>query len=113
MMPDTHERHDSGMIDLRTWKTLRDGLLTAGLAASIVAAAPAVAADADFYAGKSIQVLIAFSSGGGYDIYARSSPAIWRATSPAIHGSSRRTCRGPAASRRSTISITSRPGTAR
>jgi tripartite-type tricarboxylate transporter receptor subunit TctC len=71
MMPDTHERHDSGMIDLRTWKTLRDGLLTAGLAASIVAAAPAVAADADFYAGKSIQMLIAFSSGGGYDIYAR------------------------------------------
>jgi tripartite-type tricarboxylate transporter receptor subunit TctC len=31
----------------------------------------AVAADADFYAGRNIQVLIGFSSGGGYDIYAR------------------------------------------
>ena len=29
------------------------------------------AADADFYAGKTVQVLIGFSSGGGYDLYAR------------------------------------------
>jgi tripartite-type tricarboxylate transporter receptor subunit TctC len=35
--------------------------------------APAVAADpiADFYSGKTVQVLIGFSPGGGYDIYAR------------------------------------------
>jgi tripartite-type tricarboxylate transporter receptor subunit TctC len=34
---------------------------------------PAVAADpvADFYSGKTVQVLIGFSPGGGYDIYAR------------------------------------------
>jgi tripartite-type tricarboxylate transporter receptor subunit TctC len=29
------------------------------------------AADADFYAGKTVQMLIGFSSGGGYDLYAR------------------------------------------
>jgi tripartite-type tricarboxylate transporter receptor subunit TctC len=38
-------------------------------AATMLAAAPAVAAD--FYAGKTIQMLIGFSAGGGYDIYAR------------------------------------------
>jgi tripartite-type tricarboxylate transporter receptor subunit TctC len=34
-------------------------------------ASPTRAADVDFYAGKTIQVLIGFSSGGGYDLYAR------------------------------------------
>jgi tripartite-type tricarboxylate transporter receptor subunit TctC len=34
-------------------------------------AVPVVAADADFYAGKNVQVVVGFSSGGGYDIYAR------------------------------------------
>jgi tripartite-type tricarboxylate transporter receptor subunit TctC len=36
-----------------------------------MAANPAVAADADFYAGKAIQLLIGFSAGGGYDAYGR------------------------------------------
>jgi len=45
-----------------------------GLAASLVAGAlPAHAADpvADFYAGKTVRVLVGFSAGGGYDLYAR------------------------------------------
>jgi tripartite-type tricarboxylate transporter receptor subunit TctC len=41
------------------------------LAAILLAATPAAAAEADFYAGKTIQLLIGFSTGGGYDIYAR------------------------------------------
>jgi tripartite-type tricarboxylate transporter receptor subunit TctC len=45
-------------------------LLTAVLVAGIV---PASAADgvADFYAGKTLRVLIGFGPGGGYDLYAR------------------------------------------
>src|SRR5260370_35328911 len=45
-----------------------------GLAASLVAGAlPAHAADpvADFYAGKTVRVLVGFRAGGGYDLYAR------------------------------------------
>src|SRR6266536_1781384 len=41
------------------------------LLALALAPAPAVAAEADFYSGKAIQLLIGFSAGGGYDIYAR------------------------------------------
>jgi len=41
----------------------------AALAANL--AWPAGAAEADFYAGKTIQLLIGFSSGGGYDAYGR------------------------------------------
>src|SRR5690242_15735143 len=42
------------------------------LAAAISAAAAApVTAQTDFYAGKSIQLLIGFSAGGGYDVYGR------------------------------------------
>ena len=39
--------------------------------AALLAAAPALRAADDFYAGKTIQMLIGFSAGGGYDIYAR------------------------------------------
>jgi tripartite-type tricarboxylate transporter receptor subunit TctC len=38
---------------------------------AVTMATPAVAAEPDFYAGKTIQLLIGFSAGGGYDIYAR------------------------------------------
>jgi tripartite-type tricarboxylate transporter receptor subunit TctC len=48
----------------------RRAVLT-GLALLLPAAAPAVAAETDFYSGKSIQMLIGFSAGGGYDIYGR------------------------------------------
>ena len=49
---------------------LRRALL-AWPAATMLSATPAVAAETDFYAGKTIQLLIGFSAGGGYDIYAR------------------------------------------
>src|SRR6266446_1027676 len=50
--------------------------LCASVAASVMFAAvsaPAHAADAvaDFYKGKTVQVLIGFGPGGGYDLYAR------------------------------------------
>jgi tripartite-type tricarboxylate transporter receptor subunit TctC len=41
------------------------------LAAAMLVATSAAAAESDFYAGKTIQLLIGFSAGGGYDIYAR------------------------------------------
>jgi tripartite-type tricarboxylate transporter receptor subunit TctC len=41
------------------------------VALAVLGTAPAAAAETDFYAGKTVQVLIGFSSGGGYDIYAR------------------------------------------
>jgi tripartite-type tricarboxylate transporter receptor subunit TctC len=51
------------------------GVLCAALGVSAVSGGlrSAVAADpiADFYSGKTVQVLIGFSPGGGYDIYAR------------------------------------------
>src|SRR4051812_10970843 len=49
--------------------------VTATCAAALLslAAFPASAADAtaNFYKGRTVQVLIGFSAGGGYDIYAR------------------------------------------
>jgi len=45
--------------------------LILSVAFSVVVAATPTAAQPDFYAGKSIQLLIGFSAGGGYDIYAR------------------------------------------
>ncbi len=42
----------------------------AGIAAAVLTATPA-AAQADFYSGKSIQLLVGLSAGGGYDAYAR------------------------------------------
>jgi tripartite-type tricarboxylate transporter receptor subunit TctC len=53
---------------------IRNCLFAAGLAALAgMAALPARAADAvaAFYHGRTVQVLIGFSAGGGYDIYAR------------------------------------------
>ena len=41
------------------------------LTLAVLTSAPAAAAETDFYSGKTIQVLIGFSAGGGYDIYAR------------------------------------------
>jgi tripartite-type tricarboxylate transporter receptor subunit TctC len=43
------------------------------LVAALFASAPAHAADAvaDFYKGKTVQVLVGFGPGGGYDLYAR------------------------------------------
>ena len=54
-------------------RMFRSLIVSAGAIAFALAANPARAADAlaNFYKGKSIQVLIGFSPGGGYDIYAR------------------------------------------
>src|SRR6478609_11312082 len=55
-------------------KKLVSVLLGTACAALVVfGAAPARAADAvaNFYKGRTVQVLIGFSAGGGYDIYAR------------------------------------------
>jgi tripartite-type tricarboxylate transporter receptor subunit TctC len=46
-------------------------IVAASLAFSTVASA--VAADpADFYRGRTVEILVGFSPGGGYDIYPRS-----------------------------------------
>src|SRR5262249_19801486 len=51
----------------------RQSAYLAAAALSLAAACSAQAADpvADFYAGKTVRVLIGFSVGGGYDLYAR------------------------------------------
>lgn len=46
------------------------GIVAAIAIAATIIAPPAVAED-NFYAGKTIQLLIGFSAGGGYDLYAR------------------------------------------
>src|SRR3954464_693548 len=47
-------------------------LLLAPLAAGLIAAAaPAAAQEADFYKGKTINLIVGFTPGGGYDLYAR------------------------------------------
>jgi len=52
---------------------LRSGLALGLAALASVTSVPARAADtiANFYKGRTVQVLIGFSAGGGYDIYAR------------------------------------------
>jgi tripartite-type tricarboxylate transporter receptor subunit TctC len=57
-----------------TMRPLRRLFAVAALAGvAVLAALPARAADAvaNFYKGRTVQVLIGFSAGGGYDIYAR------------------------------------------
>jgi tripartite-type tricarboxylate transporter receptor subunit TctC len=57
--------------DLSAWR--RDGVAAAVLAGALLLAAalrPAGAQD-DSYSGKTIQMLIGFSAGGGYDLYGR------------------------------------------
>jgi tripartite-type tricarboxylate transporter receptor subunit TctC len=47
-------------------------LVTVPAAAQTTLAAPARAADGSpFFAGKTVRILVGFSAGGGYDIYAR------------------------------------------
>jgi tripartite-type tricarboxylate transporter receptor subunit TctC len=52
--------------------------LTALLTCSaVVAAAPCAAEEAPFFAGKSIQMVVGFDVGGGYDLYARTVARHW------------------------------------
>src|SRR5262245_4864100 len=53
---------------LSTTKRLHPGLIGAAIGAAL-AAAPAQAAD--YYAGKTIELVVGGDAGGGYDIYAR------------------------------------------
>jgi tripartite-type tricarboxylate transporter receptor subunit TctC len=68
-------RNKSG--DDETWigvsmRSFRRFVAAASIAILAVAAGPSRAADvAGFYKGRTVQVLIGFSAGGGYDIYAR------------------------------------------
>jgi tripartite-type tricarboxylate transporter receptor subunit TctC len=57
------------MIRSRPWQ-LTAGLILASAASALSTPATAQSV-AEFYAGKSVNVLIGFSAGGGYDIYAR------------------------------------------
>ena len=45
--------------------------LALALSASVLAFAPAKADTADFYRGKSINLVVGYGPGGGYDIFAR------------------------------------------
>jgi len=77
---------------------LRDFLLHASAILALTASGlPAAAAEPDFYAGRHIQLLIGFSSGGGYDAYARLLARHLADIFQAIRRSFRRTCRAPAA----------------
>ncbi len=61
---------------------MRPALLAA--AAMIAASAPAQASDpvAEFYAGRTVNVLVGFTTGGGYDTYARTLARYMRAHIP-------------------------------
>src|SRR5438128_220685 len=50
------------------------GLTALGLS---LASAPCAAEDANFFAGKSIQLVVGFDVGGGYDLYARTVARHW------------------------------------
>ena len=55
---------------MRHW--IKAGVIGAALAASLVLGAPAQTESvADFYRGKTVNVIVGYSAGGGYDIYAR------------------------------------------
>jgi tripartite-type tricarboxylate transporter receptor subunit TctC len=51
--------------------SMRHSFFAACVALGLLAAGPAAAADNNFYAGKTIDMLIGFSAGGGYDLYGR------------------------------------------
>src|SRR3712207_965875 len=59
-------KEDGGIMRVRT-----AGLLGAALLAALPAMTRAAAAQADFYAGKTINFIVGGEVGGGYDIYAR------------------------------------------
>ena len=65
---------------------------------AVLMSSPAAAQSvADFYAGKSVNVLIGFTAGGGYDIYARTLARHMGRHIPGNPSSCRKTCRAPAA----------------
>ena len=72
------------------------------------------ASAADFYAGKTIEIIVGSDVGGGYDIYARAIARHIGAPHPRQSRRSwSRTCRARAAARGRPTSHSSRPRTAR
>src|SRR4051794_27550197 len=61
-------RHDFGCAFLKSTKTLAAAAL---IATSSVVWTPPAYAQSDFYAGKTIRLVVGASAGGGYDLYAR------------------------------------------
>ena len=80
--------------------------------AAVLAFIASSAAAQDFFAGKTIELMVGAPPGGGYDIYGRIVARHLGATSRAIRTSCRRTCRGPAARAPRASSPRSRPRTA-
>ena len=88
------------------------------MSAALLIAAPAAQADlADFYRGKTVEVLVGFSPGGGYDAYARvlartlgNHIPITPVGTMCGYGSRLRRCRSPSRARGSTRSPTSGRG---
>ncbi len=58
---------------MRTIATTRHGLATSMLAATVLAAPPVASADpvAEFYKGKTVEIIVGSAVGGGFDAYAR------------------------------------------
>ena len=80
--------------------TFRLVIAVAALAA--VSTSPAQSQDPveQFFRGKTINIYVGSSAGGGYDTYGGRSGATWANKSPANRPSWRRTCRAQAATRR-------------
>jgi len=55
----------------------RAALFAVACAASLAMAPPCDAEEAPFFAGKSIQMVVGFDVGGGYDLYARTVARHW------------------------------------
>ena len=67
------------------------------MAAALALTAPAHAQSVEeFYRGKTVNILVGFTAGGGYDLYARVLGRHSAGTFPAIRRSWCRTCRAPA-----------------
>ena len=68
--------------------------LAFALSVILASVTPAAAQDvASFYKGKTVRIVVGFTPGGGYDVYARAWRAITAATFPAIPRWWCRTCR--------------------
>jgi len=67
--------------------------------AALCGVSAASAEEVNFFAGKTIQLVIGFDVGGGYDLYAAPWRGTGRSTFSAIRCSCRRTCRAPAPAR--------------
>ena len=77
----------------RRWRLRRRRVSAVAFFTALAMFAAAPARAGDFYNGKTIELLIGFSSGGGYDLYGRTLARYLGRIFPAIRRSCRRTCR--------------------